>query len=194
MTAPLIYLSRFDLDPGFVARYEEWYERRHAPDLLGIGFLAVAAYVAVAGPGVCNVYEVPGLDAFGPAYEEVTAADSFRSQLSENVQHGARVVLEQVETRGVQAEARIAAPAIVVLDVDRGADDHGVVRWFEAEVGARLAALPEFVGVRLGRAVDAPVATPDGPGWYVVSEWATGEAATGAVPAGATFGLRACYS
>src|SRR5262249_45069602 len=75
---PTIYTARSEAPPEHQARVDDWYVRRHAPDLLRAGFYSVQVYHAEVGtPLVCNLYEIPGHDLFRTqAYRDVAAKDT----------------------------------------------------------------------------------------------------------------------
>ena len=54
-SVPTIYTARSDVDAAHLARVEDWYARRHAPDLIRAGFYTAQAYYSEIGsPLVCR--------------------------------------------------------------------------------------------------------------------------------------------
>ena len=48
-SVPTIYTARSDVDAAHLARVEDWYARRHAPDLIRAGFYTAQAYYSEVG-------------------------------------------------------------------------------------------------------------------------------------------------
>jgi hypothetical protein len=46
---PTIYTARSDVDAAHLARVEDWYARRHAPDPVRAGFYTAQAYYSEVG-------------------------------------------------------------------------------------------------------------------------------------------------
>ena len=62
---PTIYTARSDVETANLARVEDWYARRHAPDLIRAGFYTAQVYYSEVGtPRICNLYEIPGPELF----------------------------------------------------------------------------------------------------------------------------------
>jgi hypothetical protein len=66
----MLYLARMDVTPSFLPTFEEWYDTRHAPDLITSGFHSCSAFYALEGaPLVHNAYLIPSTDIFSsPKY------------------------------------------------------------------------------------------------------------------------------
>jgi len=75
---PTIYTARSDVETANLARVEDWYARRHAPDLIRAGFYSAQVYYSEVGtPRICNLYEIPGPDLFATqGYRDVAAKDT----------------------------------------------------------------------------------------------------------------------
>lgn len=68
---PMLYFARMDVAPDFLARFEDWYARKHAVDLIASGFRSCTAYHAIVGaPLVHNLYEIDDAAVFeGSSYQ-----------------------------------------------------------------------------------------------------------------------------
>lgn len=108
--ATLIYMSGFEIDPGFTDEYDRWFAGRHARDLLGVGFMSVSGYRSVTGSHVRNLYVIPGLDVFGDAYQRLAPADPFRSRLAAFVSEGVRGIYEKIAGAG----SALSAPLLII--------------------------------------------------------------------------------
>jgi hypothetical protein len=179
-TLPLLYVSRLDVREEGKAPFEAWYSRRHAPDLIGVGFLSVSSFRAVRGaPEVCNLYELRDVDAFGEAYVRVRADDEESARLQQNSFNGTLAVHEQVVACGVDSGdgpgprwvAAVTAPVLGTVLFSSAADDDEVVGFYEGEL-ARLVAEGGAVSARLGRQVDAGRPNREPRPWSAFVEWA----------------------
>jgi hypothetical protein len=132
----LVYVSRFEIDADFIEEYDAWFAGRHVPDLLGVGFLSVSGYRSISRSEVCNLYEIPSFDVFGPAYDELARQDPFRTTLSSRIRGSERGVYAKVWGAGDV----LAAPFLVIGTECDGA--HDVPHW----VGRRVPASVETVG------------------------------------------------
>ena len=56
---PIIYITRGQIPDDVEVRRREWFQRRHATDLVGIGFYSARGYRSTTVPQNCNVYELP---------------------------------------------------------------------------------------------------------------------------------------
>jgi Antibiotic biosynthesis monooxygenase len=178
---PLLYVSRLDLAEDAGPSFAAWYTRRHAPDLVGAGFLSVSSFRAVRGaPGVCNLYELRDLGAFGPAYQQARAADDEGVRVGERASNQSLAVYEQVVTTGVADDGgteprwstALLAPVITTLRFSVDAGDEEVLDWYRASEAARIAAVPGCISVRVGRQIEAGRPNVDRRRWSVFAEWA----------------------
>lgn len=84
-----LYLARMDVTPSFLPTFEEWYDTRHAPDLITSGFHSCSAFYATEGaPLVHNVYLIPSVDIFtSPKYlgARDPKVDTLRPTVLDNV-------------------------------------------------------------------------------------------------------------
>jgi hypothetical protein len=85
----MLYLARMDVTPSFLPTFEEWYDTRHAPDLITSGFHSCSAFYATDGaPLVHNVYLIPSVDIFSsPKYlgARDPKVDTLRPTVLDNV-------------------------------------------------------------------------------------------------------------
>lgn len=128
----------------------------------------MTGYVAVDGPGVCNLYEIPDVEVFGEAYQALAPADPFRPLLAPHSTNGVRGVYEMVTWAG--EPPTWSSPELSVTPVGLG-DGRAAHRWFESEQLFAREAQPALVSAVLGHAVAAPVATDDAPAWLAFGEW-----------------------
>jgi hypothetical protein len=78
MDAPFIYITRGQMPEDFEVKRKAWHRSKHAPDVVGLGFLSARAYSGQAFPQNCNVYEIADLNLFeDPAYMAMRKADTF---------------------------------------------------------------------------------------------------------------------
>jgi hypothetical protein len=177
---PLLYVARLDLSEEARLPFAEWYGRRHAPDVVGAGFLSAATFRALRGnPSVCNIYELRDLDAFGPAYQQARAADEEGARMRTMVSDQRLAVYEQLVARGViddgdespRWRTAVLAPLLVAFRFS-ATIDQDVLDWYHQEEAGRMAAEPGCLSVRLGRQVDAGLVHVDSARWSVVAEYA----------------------
>lgn len=85
----MLYLARMDVTPSFLPTFEEWYDTRHAPDLITSGFHSCSAFYATDGtPLVHNVYLIPSVEIFtSPKYlgARDPKVDTLRPTVLDNV-------------------------------------------------------------------------------------------------------------
>jgi hypothetical protein len=180
---PTIYTARSDVDPAHLGRVEEWYARRHAPDLIRAGFLSAQVYYSEVGaPLVCNLYEIPGPELFlTQAYRDVAANDAEGPGVIALLTSRSNTVYDQVLTvsgpgpdRGAAAgPAGVAGPWLTTLRFDLPDGDEGrLLEWYEAREFPRLRGRPGFRAGRLcRRGPPHPTAPSHDPRWLAVAEW-----------------------
>lgn len=178
---PLLYVSRLDVADGGRAAFAEWYSRRHAPDLVGAGFLSVSSFRAVRGePWVCNVYELPDLDAFGPAYQQARASDDEGLEVQKSSSNQSLAVYEQVLSYGFEDDgggsprwrSAMLSPVMGTFRFSAQADDDQVLGWYRTVGAPRVGRAADCLSVRLGRQVDAGRPNVDPRRWSLFVEWA----------------------
>jgi hypothetical protein len=187
---PLLYVVRMDVQPDFLARFVKWYDTRHAPDLIGSGFLSCSAYHSkVGGPLICNVYEVPDIGVFSSdAYVQVRKDDR---QLMEDVipriSNHSNTVYRQVAMHGVAARSAnaisgrasrslaVCAPVVSTLRFDCPAEQESeLCRWFAEVEAPRQSARSGYLRSRLAKQDGKhPLFPSKQPEWIAVTEWAS---------------------
>jgi hypothetical protein len=187
---PLLYVVRMDVQPDYLAEFVKWYDTRHAPDLIGSGFLSCSAYHSqVGGPLICNVYEVPDIAVFSSdAYVQVRKDDR---QLMEDViprisNHSNTVyrqeVLHGIAPRSANAgpgrpsrSLAVCAPAVSTLRFDCPAgQERELCRWFAEVEAPRQAARSGYLRSRLAKQDGKhPLFPSKQPEWIAVTEWAS---------------------
>jgi hypothetical protein len=182
---PTIYTARSDVDAVHLARVEEWYARRHAPDLIRAGFYTAQVYYSEVGaPRICNLYEIPGPGLFQtPEYRDVAANDPDGPGVIALLTHRSNTIYDQVLTVNVPAGSPdptpgipaggVTAPVISTVRVDLPvADDGALLEWYRTREFPRLQDRPGFRAGRLCRQGPAhPTAPSRDPRWLVISEW-----------------------
>ena len=174
-TLPTIYTARSDVDPAHLARVEDWYARRHAPDLIRAGFYTAQVYYSELGsPLVCNLYEIPGPALFHTqAYRDVAANDSEGPEVIALLTSRSNTIYDQVLTPSGPAAGTVTAPALSTLRFDADeADEAALLDWYRSRELRRLQDRPGFRGGRLCRqGPPHPVAPSRDPRWFAINEW-----------------------
>jgi hypothetical protein len=182
---PALYTARSDVDPAHQARVDDWYARRHAPDLIAAGFYTAQVYHSTVGtPLVCNLYEIPGPELFQtPAYRDVAVRDTEGPAVIALLGSRSNTVYEQVLTAGVPEDGEdwaaggragaVDAPALTTLRFDLPPAAAGALReWYAGVEFSRLRDRPGFKAGRLcRRGPPHPTAASRDPEWLVVNEW-----------------------
>lgn len=114
-----LYLARMDVTPSFLPTFEQWYDERHAPDLLKSGFFSCSAFYATEGsPLVHNVYLIPSPEIFqSPTYlgARDPKIDTLRPTVLENVSNRSNTPYEQVVVlRGAPSDLPLPEPAMAL--------------------------------------------------------------------------------
>jgi len=182
---PTIYTARSDVDPAHLARVEDWYARRHAPDLIRAGFYTAQVYHSVVGaPRVCNLYEIPGAGLFQTqAYRDVAAKDTDGPAVIALLTSRSNTIYDQVLTVNVPAvdvdwaaggrAGGVVAPALSTVRFELPeADESALLEWYRSREFPRLQYLQGFRAGRLcRRGPPHPVAASRDPRWFVINEW-----------------------
>lgn len=175
---PSIYIVRADMEDGFEEEHHEWYRRRHAPDVLGVGFFSARGYVSAASPKMWNIYEVPGVELFkDDVYNNMHKNDPF-VPVAVSKLHGRTVsVYDQLKVVGNSGGAysslpSIAGPVLSFLRFDTDAAEAEVEAWFDREVVDRHRGLFAARTIRLFQQRQQHPKWPTAePIWAAVVEW-----------------------
>jgi hypothetical protein len=182
---PTIYTARSDVDRAHLARVEDWYARRHAPDLIRAGFYTAQVYYSKVGaPRICNLYEIPGPELFAtPGYRDVAAKDPEGPAVIALLTSRSNTIYRQVLTVNVPAPpvdwskggrgGGVAAPALSTVRLEvQEVDDGALIEWYRSREFPRLQGQPGFQAGRLCRqGLPHPVAASHDPRWFVINEW-----------------------
>jgi hypothetical protein len=182
---PTIYTARSSMRPEDRGRVDDWYTRRHAPDLIRAGFYTAQVYESQVGtPLICNLYEIPGPDLFlTEAYRAVAASDAEGPAVIALLTDRSNTTYEQVLTVGVPRPAgewsrgdRTGGVDAVALTTARfdlaDGDQAALLEWYETREAVRLRGRRGFRAGRLcRRGPPHPTAASRDPRWFVVNEW-----------------------
>lgn len=186
---PAIYIARMDVDPVGLRRFMDWYDDKHAPDTVSVGFYSAQGYHCRIGkPLIMNIYEIESSEIFytdAYQYMRTPESDPQRPGILEFVTNRTNTVYEQVLTDGVETPARpwsegsrtggVTAPTVGTwrFALRDGADEERTIEWFADEALPRVAKHGGYVSARLGRRDGRPhPANPSGePDWTLVVEW-----------------------
>jgi len=198
---PNIYLARMDVAPEGLAAFMNWYEHKHAPDLISVGFHSAHGYHSRTGsPFILNVYEIDSSEIFySEAYNTKRSpeSDPERPTILADVTNRSNTVYRQVHTLGVEIPDRpwsegsrsgaVAAPVVtsVRFDLVEGSSEGAVIDWFHDVDFPETASRPGFLAARLLNRTGRPHhANPWLSSWATLIEWedqASAEAAGGEV-------------
>ncbi len=196
---PNIYLARMDVTPDGLPAFMRWYEHKHAPDLISVGFYSTHGYHSRSGsPFILNVYEIDSSEIFySKAYNTKRSpeSDPERPAILASVTNRSNTVYRQIHTLGVEIPERpwseghrsgaVAAPVVtsVRFDLAEGSSKGAVVDWFGDVEFPKLASRSGFLAARLlNRAGRPHHANPWLSSWATLIEWedqALAEAAGG---------------
>ena len=182
---PTIYTARSDVDSANLARVEDWYARRHAPDLIRAGFYTAQVYYSEVGaPRVCNLYEIPGPGLFvTPAYRDVAAKDTEGPAVIALLTNRSNTIYDQVLTVNVPTASAdwasgdrtggVTAAALSTARFDLPeSDEAALLEWYRSQEFPRLQDRPGFRAGRVCRqGPPHPVAPSRDPRWFVINEW-----------------------
>lgn len=103
----ILYAARMDVTPSFIKTFEDWYDNRHAPDLIRSGFYSCSAYYALTGsPTIHNIYLIPSVDIF-TSEKYLTArnpeVDKLRSTVLDNVSNRSNTPYEQIAVMNAES-------------------------------------------------------------------------------------------
>lgn len=212
---PKIYMARMDVAPEGLPAFVNWYEHKHAPDLISVGFHSAHGYHCRAGsPFILNVYEIDSSEIFySEAYntKRTPASDPVRPAILAGVTNRSNTVYRQVHTLGVEMPDRpwteggrsgaVDAPVVtsVRFDLERGSSRDALVDRFRDVEFPETARRSGFLAARLlNRTERQHHANPWLSSWATLIEWedqAAAEAAGGEMDtlerlAGADLGVK----
>lgn len=187
-TLPNIYFARMDVAPEGLLAFMNWYDSKHAPDVISVGFHSAHGYHSRFGkPFILNVYEIDSSEIFySDAYNTMRSpeSDPERPAILTHVTNRSNTVYGQVHTVGVAIPDRpwsdgsrvgaVTAPAVTSVRFDPVDDsaENGIEAWFRDAEFPGLAAQPGFVSARLLRRDGRPHhANPWVGTWATLVEW-----------------------
>ena len=182
---PTIYTARTDVESVNLARVEDWYARRHAPDLIRAGFYTAQVYYSEVGaPRICNLYEIPGPELFvTQAYRDVAAKDTEGPAVIALLTSRSNTIYDQVLTVNVPTAGAswasgdrtggVTASALSTARFDLPESDEGaLLDWYRSHEFPRLQGRQGFRAGRVCRqGPPHPVAPSRDPRWFVINEW-----------------------
>lgn len=184
MTAAL-YQTRVQVPEGGTEELSDWWRTVHGPGLIEAGFFGAHHYRStLAAEPVANSYEIPGVAAFGPRYQEQARID-FAKMSAPPGAPGTRQTIYLRRHPAVAAGAprlvdALTAPVLVLTRFDAPGPD-AVLAWYEREELPRLRTRPGFVNGFL--AEKGPQQHPTSPlpsedqRWAMYAQWANRRAA-----------------
>jgi hypothetical protein len=163
-----------DVTPSFLPTFEEWYDTRHAPDLITSGFHSCSAFYALEGtPLVHNVYLIPSVEIFtSPKYlgARDPQVDTLRPTVLDNVSHRSNTPYAQRVVLNAQAGDIPEVHFAAALQFDTTED--------VAALDARFrSAFADYDGAaRLCQRSGSHLNVSEEPEFYVFAEAATADA------------------
>jgi len=144
MQKPLIYIVRAELADGFEDEHHAWYARKHAPDVLSVGFLSARGYDATSSPKMWNIYEVPNVEIFSlDIYNNMHKNDPFVAIAIPKL-HGrtvsvfTQVIIANGDGKEIDGCPTFSGPRMISLRFDTAADRARVESWFRKNVLVNL--------------------------------------------------------
>lgn len=182
---PTIYTARSDVESAHLARVEDWYARRHAPDLIQAGFYTAQVYYSEMGsPRICNLYEIPGPALFlTQGYRDVAAKDVEGPEVIALLTNRSNTIYDQVLTVNVPSgdsdwaaggrAGAVTASALSTLRFDAPpAAEPALLDWYRTHEFLRFQGRPGFRAGRLCRQGPLHPAAPSrDPRWLAILEW-----------------------
>ena len=184
---PTLYLAKMDVVPTYLRRFMAWYEDKHAPDTIDVGFYSAQGFHCRLGaPLVCNVYEIDSSEIFySDSYQTMRtpASDPQRPEVLDHVTTRSNITYKQVLTEGVELPDRpwrdgvrtgaVDAPVIGVLRFDSDPADDDELLTFIGKYFAQISARDGFLRARLGEQHGRPhpARPPTEARWVALVEW-----------------------
>jgi hypothetical protein len=179
MNAPYIYITRGQMPEDFEIKRKAWHRSKHAPEVVGLGFLSARAYSGRASPQNCNVYEIADLDLFqDPAYMALRKADTFIPTVMGKFSYHSATFYKQAVVLDANGGSLSNVPtlsgrALSLLYVDFP-DGHPTADWFRSAVAA-----PDNSHVQTFRLWERtrqhPLEPPKETRWCAAIDWAVAD-------------------
>ncbi|MFN3257944.1 MAG: hypothetical protein ACE37B_19870 [Ilumatobacter sp.] len=185
-----VYVVRFNVDDDRAIEFDDWYVRRHGPDVVRDvpGFAAARSYRVTDGPQrILSIYDIsdPAIlvsdeytfmrstDAQGNSIRATALSDSTLCIYSEVARAAGTV------SKGRSDVPRFTSADISTLrfDLDNVDQEQALIDWFASPgpaFGADAAALGSYL---CRHAADHPKAPSTEPQWIVVTDWLTSSGA-----------------
>lgn len=175
MDVPFIYVTRGQMPEDFEIKRKAWHRSKHAPDVVGLGFLSARAYSGQASPQNCNVYEIADLDLFeDPAYMAMRKADTFVPTVMDKFTYHSATFYKQAVVLDAQGSPLADVPtlsgrALSLLYLEFS-DESSATHWFRDSIPAL-----DNSGVRTFRMWERtrqhPLEPPKESRWCAAIEW-----------------------
>jgi hypothetical protein len=176
---PVLYAVCGEIDAPFLPVFYEWYARRHAPDVIGLGFWSARSYVGLESEqNVWDLYEIPGAEVFDrPEYEAMSNGDPGVAEALSHFGRRTVTLYDQVLIVGPKdGHAPLSGRFLTAIRLDGG---RGIAEGYEDVVLAPLHGATGFVRGRL--CARSPPQHPwwptTEPEWCGIVEWDWAEAA-----------------
>ena len=180
-TPPVLYVVCGAMDEDYLPVFYEWYARKHAPDVIALGFWSARSYLGVdSSHNVWDLYEIAGPDVFDrPEYAAMSRGDPAVAEALAHFGQRTVTLYDQVSIEG--AKAPLTGPALTAVRFDRDGED-AVAAEHATAVVRPLVRSPGFVCARLYRRSERqhpwwPTSEPE---WCAVVEWESVDRAAGA--------------
>jgi len=176
MNGPYIYITRGQMPEDFEVKRKAWHRSKHAPDVVGLGFLSARAYSGEATPQNCNVYEIADLGLFeDPAYMAMRKADSFIPTVVSKFSYHSATFYKQaavLDASGSPVEKipTLSGRALSLLYIEL-ADERAATEWFKSAVASLDKS--DIQTLRLWeRTRQHPLEPPKESRWCAAIDWA----------------------
>lgn len=140
---PFTYLTRWHTTAEFEPRRREWYSRKRALELVGVGFRSVRAYESNTFPNGCNLYEFDDFSVFETEeYRNLRTDDPFVAEIVGDFSYNSKSFYEQlsvVDNTGAILDTvpTLSGDTLSLLYFD-ATDDDLAIRWFDGQLGTCL--------------------------------------------------------
>lgn len=186
MSDPLIYIVRADLPDDFLDEHHAWYARKHAPDVVGAGFISARGYDSPVVPKMWNIYEVSSVEVFkSDRYNNSHKNDPFvavavKKLIGRTVSVYTQVAGSNVDGKKLSPMPTLYGPGLSSLRFDSEAGADAVNTWFKS-VEKKLAGTKGLRTIRLWEQREQhPKWTSTEPRWTMACEWESDKVAEAA--------------